>query len=511
MNSSATSTRARRVVIIDDTEDLRQLLTLALTRGGFEIVAEAADGREGIETVREHRPDVVLLDLAMPVMDGIEALPTIRRLVPSAKIIVLSGFGAQQMSARAVAVGADGYVQKGASLASILDYVRTVCDAPVGRGGRTLSVVPEAGAVASDRVQAGASPDTASRGDAVESFDRSGGEALALAPFGVVELADEPLFRVLSVNAVAQRLLGAPARPGSPLAVAAPELASMVSYHRLDADASFDVDLEGGHAQATLRRTGRSVLVYLDSSREDVGILRRAISTAAQQVRGPVAVLTAVADTLSAHATAGSGCTGGTAGTAGEDWVSTVVRQTRALDTMTTDLLTAAQIQRGTLRVDATEVDAAALVRRVAAEHDETAAPSPDGPELVRVVVEDGVRAVRADPVRLAQALRTLLANTRLHAAGPVTLRLRADVDDVVVDVEDRGPGVPDELAPLLFTEFARGKEGASGGIGLGLYVVRTVLRTMGGDATCVGAAGGGAVFSLRLPTVGPAPDVETG
>ena len=60
----------------------------------------------------------------MPVMDGVEALPTIRRLCPAARIIVLSGFGADQMSARAVAVGADGYVQKGAPLSKILDYVR---------------------------------------------------------------------------------------------------------------------------------------------------------------------------------------------------------------------------------------------------------------------------------------------------------------------------------------------------------------------------------------------------
>src|SRR5687767_13851227 len=110
--SALATTRALRVVIIDDTEDLRELLRIALTRGGFEVVGEAGDGSQGIDVVRLHRPDVVLLDLAMPVMDGIEALPSIRRLCPTAKIVVLSGFGAQQMSARAVAAGADGYVQK---------------------------------------------------------------------------------------------------------------------------------------------------------------------------------------------------------------------------------------------------------------------------------------------------------------------------------------------------------------------------------------------------------------
>lgn len=492
---ASTAPAPRRVVVVDDTDDLRQLLSIALTRGGFEIVAEAADGRAGIETVREHRPDVVLLDLAMPVMDGIEALPAIRRLVPNAKIIVLSGFGAQQMSARAVAVGADGYVQKGAPLPSILAYVRSICDAPPGRGGRTLAVVPDAGAVDSDRVEPVAMPVEQDTGV------RTGGssEALSLAPFGVIELADEPLFRILTANAVAQRLLGS-ARPGNPLAVCAPELASMVSYHRLDADASFDVSLEGGRARATLRRTGWSVLVYLDSSREDVGVLRRAIGTAAQQVRGPVAVLSAIAETM----------VGGTDGAdpAATDverdrWVGTVLRQTRALDSITADLLTAAQIQRGTLRVDLADVDAGAVARRVAAEHGAVVAGSPEG-LTVRVTVGDD-RAVRADSKRLAQVLRTLLANAHQHGAGPVDLHVRADpdrTDHLVLDVVDHGPGVPADLVERVFDEFTRGKEGPTGGTGLGLYVVRALALAMGGEVGCGTAADGGAVFSLRLPAV---------
>jgi CheY-like chemotaxis protein len=65
--------RTARVVVIDDFTDVRYLLRVALGRGGMNVVGGAGDGRAGIEVVREHRPDVVLLDLAMPVMDGVEA------------------------------------------------------------------------------------------------------------------------------------------------------------------------------------------------------------------------------------------------------------------------------------------------------------------------------------------------------------------------------------------------------------------------------------------------------
>ena len=122
--------RPVRVVIIDDTYDLRELLRIALSRGGLEVVGEAGDGRSGIECVRLERPDVVLLDLSMPVMDGLEALPTIRRLIPRAKIVILSGFGASQMAAKAMTIGADGYLQKGMPLKGIIEYVKDIVDAP---------------------------------------------------------------------------------------------------------------------------------------------------------------------------------------------------------------------------------------------------------------------------------------------------------------------------------------------------------------------------------------------
>ena len=133
-----------RVVVIDDTEDIRVLLRVALSKGGMEVVAEAADGRDGIEVVRLERPDVVLLDLAMPVMDGRRALPMIRRLVPMARIIVLSGIGADLMSDQVLGMRADGFVQKGHSLRRIVKYVEDAVrtPGPLTRPGPVLTLVP---------------------------------------------------------------------------------------------------------------------------------------------------------------------------------------------------------------------------------------------------------------------------------------------------------------------------------------------------------------------------------
>jgi len=130
MNAVALVARPVRVVIIDDTEDLRFLLRTALTRAGLEVAAEAADGRAGIEVVREEQPDVVLLDLAMPVMDGRAALPHLRSAAPSARIVVLSGFGADLVSDEMLALGADGYIEKGHPLRGIVRYVEEAAATP---------------------------------------------------------------------------------------------------------------------------------------------------------------------------------------------------------------------------------------------------------------------------------------------------------------------------------------------------------------------------------------------
>ena len=116
-----------RVLIADDQRLFAEALEAILsTDGRISVVGRAADGREAIDLAREHRPNVVLMDIAMPVMDGIDATRTIREELPETSVIVLTGSEAPQDVSRARSAGASGYVTKD-QIAG--DLVRAILDA----------------------------------------------------------------------------------------------------------------------------------------------------------------------------------------------------------------------------------------------------------------------------------------------------------------------------------------------------------------------------------------------
>ena len=102
-----------RVLIADDQRLFAEALEAILsTDGRIKVVARAADGGGAVGLAREHHPDVILMDIAMPVLDGFAATERIREEVPEARVIILSGSDATQDISRARAVGAAGYVTK---------------------------------------------------------------------------------------------------------------------------------------------------------------------------------------------------------------------------------------------------------------------------------------------------------------------------------------------------------------------------------------------------------------
>jgi DNA-binding NarL/FixJ family response regulator len=130
-----------RVVIADDHTIVRQgLRSLLMASGGVEVVGEAADGREALAAVERAHPAVLLLDLSMPGLNGVEALRRVKEVSPRTRVLVLSMHAGQDYVRPAVRAGAAGYLVKGAGLDRLLEALRAVA------GGGTF-YGPEAQAV----------------------------------------------------------------------------------------------------------------------------------------------------------------------------------------------------------------------------------------------------------------------------------------------------------------------------------------------------------------------------
>lgn len=117
-----------RVFIADDVEAMRYLWRTMLEEDpALEIVGEAADGRAALDGVEATRPDVLLLDLSMPELDGLEVIPVIRTASPETGIVVASAFSTARMAAVALELGASSYFEKGHSAEALRALVTDAC------------------------------------------------------------------------------------------------------------------------------------------------------------------------------------------------------------------------------------------------------------------------------------------------------------------------------------------------------------------------------------------------
>jgi DNA-binding NarL/FixJ family response regulator len=116
-----------RILTVDDHPLLRKgIAALVNAEPDLKLVAEASNGREAIDAFRSHQPDVTLMDLQMPGVDGLEAIDAIRREFPEARIIVLTTYSGDTQVLRALKAGARGYILKGHVHKELLDAIRAV-------------------------------------------------------------------------------------------------------------------------------------------------------------------------------------------------------------------------------------------------------------------------------------------------------------------------------------------------------------------------------------------------
>lgn len=122
------------VLIVDDAELFREALKAAFTQEGFEVVAVAADAMSGIDLAREHEPDLVMLDLLMPGMSGLEVVGTIIKASPRSRVVLLTASESAEDLLAAVKAGASGYLTKDTPLPRLASAMRDVID-----GGAAIS------------------------------------------------------------------------------------------------------------------------------------------------------------------------------------------------------------------------------------------------------------------------------------------------------------------------------------------------------------------------------------
>jgi DNA-binding NarL/FixJ family response regulator len=178
---------SERILLVDDHPLTRSALAGLLAQHGFDVVGEAEDGREAVDRAGELAPDLILLDLSMPGMDGLTALPQLREAAPNCEVVVLTASGTEDNLLGAIRGGAAGYLLKSEPPERIVGFLRGVANGEAALSGAVARRLLE-------QVRAGGG-----RGSAVPD---SIAEALSARELEVLLLLDEHL----ATDEIAKRL-----------------------------------------------------------------------------------------------------------------------------------------------------------------------------------------------------------------------------------------------------------------------------------------------------------------
>jgi CheY-like chemotaxis protein len=112
---------AKCILLVDDNAEIRRMLRTVFDHPGWEVCGEAVNGRDAIDKARDSKPDLIVLDLSMPVMNGLEAAPELRRMMPSVPIILFTLHHNKFLEERASSVGVTAVVSKAESVKTLLN------------------------------------------------------------------------------------------------------------------------------------------------------------------------------------------------------------------------------------------------------------------------------------------------------------------------------------------------------------------------------------------------------
>lgn len=219
---------------------------------------------------------------------------------------------------------------------------------------------------------------------------------------------------------------------------------------------------------------------------------RRFVADMSHELRTPLTAITAVTEVLEEELESESGSLDPMI----EPAVRLVVSETRRLNDLVENLMEVTRFDAGTARLVLDDVDVADQITACI-----------DARAWLDAVELDAARGIHArlDPRRLDVILANLIGNALKHGGSPVRVAVRAEDSEVVIQVRDHGPGIPEDVLPHVFDRFykASASRPRSEGSGLGLSIALENAHIHGGDITAANSPEGGAVFTLRLPRDG--------
>lgn len=493
-----------RVLLIDDSPEIRTLVRLSLEHSkDCVVVGEGGTGRDAISLAKEHQPDVVLLDVVMPDVNGLEAIPHIARVAPNARIVVFSGNNDPELAERARSLGAVDFVEKSLPITELHPRVRAAAgqsapDPPSGTDhARPNQVDDEQYRLLVESVSDYAIFMADADGRVI-TWNRG---AEMLKGYTADEIIGQHVRVFYAPEAQRkghpERALETAKRGGryedegwrvrkdgsrfwanvviTPLLNAAGEL---VGYAKVTRDNTEQHALaeERERAARTLAEANERLRKVADEKAEFVAIT-------AHELRAPVLLMRGSAETLT------------------DSWdrlddasrkrlLELLTRGGNRLHRLLEDLLVVTRAEAGRLDLKIESLQLCPLLDDAVHELEARAKIDLDC---------DGTLAVRADRGRLVQIVNNLLANAIRYGAPPVRLAAVDDDGMVEISVVDHGPGVPEDDVPQLFTKFANVKR-SSQGTGLGLYIVSQLTQAMGGDVAYECPPEGGSRFIVRVP-----------
>ncbi|HEX7275779.1 MAG TPA: response regulator, partial [Acidimicrobiales bacterium] len=452
--------RPIRVLLADDTASVRMLLRGTLEAStAFEVVGEAGDGAQAVAMAAALQPDMVLLDLAMPILGGMEAIPQIRSCAPGARVVVVSGYAPDRMGSQAVEVGAAAFLEKQQRprelVASLLQTWKSTQPQPplelpaVERFRQAFEEAPLAMALVGfdDRVQWANAAWCRITGYGADEL-----AALTVAELTHPEDRDEA--------AAGRRAVGAGELPAHRAEVRLLRPDSRTVWALIACS-----PVEDGLVVQLVDVTERRRLL-LDLTRSN-GELSSFSFLAAHELKSPIQVISGFAALLDR-------ALGPELDPQAREFVGWIVGGAARMNALVEDLLTYCAVDSDDARSEDVE-----LAEVLAGCQDEL------DPEITRrgaVVSAGPLPVVTGDPMQLAQVLRNLLANAVKFVpegrAPEVHVSAERGAEMWTVTVTDNGIGVEDEARERIFAMFERlHPRERFKGTGIGLSICKRIVE----------------------------------